>query len=32
MFQTNYPNLDAFRVSIAQLMDNQIEEAILMGD
>lgn len=32
MFQTNYPNLDAFRVSIAQLMYNQIEEAILMGD
>lgn len=31
MFLTTYPDLDAFRVSIAQLMDHEIEEAILIG-
>lgn len=30
-FLTNYPELDAFRVSIARMMDNQAEEAILTG-
>ncbi len=30
-FATNYPDLDAFRVSIARLMDREIEEAILTG-
>ena len=30
-FMTNYPDLDAFRISIAQLMDNEIEEAVLIG-
>jgi hypothetical protein len=30
-FVTNYPDLDAFRTGIAQLMNNEAEEAILTG-
>ena len=30
-FMTNYPDLDAFRQSIAHLMDRQVEEATLAG-
>lgn len=30
-FTTNYPDLDAFRASIARLMDREAEEAILIG-
>lgn len=30
-FLTNYPDLDAFRLGIAKLMDSEIEEAVLIG-
>lgn len=30
-FLTNYPDLDAFRLDIAKLMDNEVEEAVLIG-
>jgi hypothetical protein len=30
-FLTNYPDLDAFRLGIAKLMDNEVEEAVLVG-
>ena len=30
-FLTNYPDLDSFRLDIAKLMDNEIEEAVLIG-
>ncbi|HEX8055277.1 MAG TPA: hypothetical protein VF481_01340 [Novosphingobium sp.] len=31
IFQTNYPQLEAFRVSIGQLMRREVAEAILIG-
>lgn len=30
-FLTNYPDLDAFRVEIARLMESEVEEAVLNG-
>ncbi len=30
-FVTNYPDLEAFRLAIAQLMNREIEEAVLEG-
>lgn len=30
-FTTHYPELEAFRLSIAKMMDLEIEEAVLMG-
>ena len=30
-FLTTYADLDAFRSSIARMMDNEIEEAVLIG-
>lgn len=30
-FNTNYPQLETFRIAIAQMMDGKIEEAVLVG-
>lgn len=30
-FMTNYPEIEAFRVAIGRLMNNEVEEAILIG-
>ena len=30
-FLTNYPDLDAFRLAIATLMNNEADEAVLTG-
>lgn len=30
-FLTNYPEIDAFRMEIAKMMDNETEEAVLTG-
>lgn len=30
-FVTNYPDLDAFRLALAELMDRKAEEAVLVG-
>lgn len=30
-FLTNYPDLDAFRISIARMMNNEVEEGVLTG-
>lgn len=30
-FRTNYPDIEAFRIGIAKLMDRQAHEAILLG-
>jgi len=30
-FQTNYPDVEGFRLSIARMMDREVEEAVLEG-